>query len=179
MKYFCLNLIIFLVILNYYFGSVEIVSIEKQNKAPNLSADEIQNILTIDTTVESSSKILRVNLQSKVSEKKGKNLKSEQLEKITNDLKNEKINSKTSNNAEETSTLNPKTDFFVEPSEKPVISGILYNQSAEQYTAILNYKGNTYIVKESMKIDIFKIEKIEKDKILMSVNSHLITLKKN
>ncbi len=72
----------------------------------------------------------------------------------------------------------PITPSFIETAEKPVIFGILNNHNLSKYTAILFYKNTTYVVKESMKIDIFKIEKIEKDKVIVSVENHKITLNK-
>lgn len=164
--------VLFLFIINYYFGKVEIVSIDKQNHEPNLDIERISNLKT-DTSAIINIELINDKITSDIK-------KSNQLRLNSNITSRKKILNDTADYKNIDANQNTRfTDpVFTEPAEKPVISGILYNKNLKLYTAILIYKNNAHIVKESMKIDIFKIEKIENDKVIVSVDNNLITLTK-
>ncbi len=175
MKNKYIALILLLIFVNYYFGNIEMISIEKKNSEPNFDTKDILNSIGNDTTA----KIKIEELNIKNYDKKIIKLKSSNSQKNIDALNNKVIYSDTSDNPDKKIDIQPIASTFIEPIEKPVISGILYNQNISRYTAILIYKNTTYIVKESMKIDVFKIEKIEKDRVIVSVNNNKIILNKN
>jgi len=49
MKKIYIALILLLIFINYYFGNINIFSIEKKNKAPNIAGNDILNNLINDT----------------------------------------------------------------------------------------------------------------------------------